>query len=80
MEKMVKVIKIEPKDVYVTFEIGFDDLKKVVSALQVAEVNMDSKNDPESVIAAHYLIKEFFPVMAEVVHDLEREREMGHGA
>ena len=74
----MKVLKIEPKDVYVTFEIALDDLKKVVSALQVTEVNMDSKNDPESVIAAHYLIKEFFPVMAEVVHDLEKE--MGHGS
>ena len=78
MEEMVKVVKVEPKDFYVTFEIRLDNLKKVVSALQVAEINMDSKDDPESVIAAHYLIKEFFPVLAEVVDEVEKE--MAHGA
>lgn len=74
----MKVIKIEPKDVYITFEIGLDDLKKVVRALELTQVNTDSKNDPESVICGHYLTKEFFPILAEVVDDLERE--MGHGS
>lgn len=68
----MKIIKVAPKDIYVTFEIGLEDLKKIVTALDLAKINYDGKSNPEDAMAVIYLTKEFYPAIREVIEDLER--------
>jgi hypothetical protein len=69
----IKVLKVAPKDLYIQFEIAFQDLKKVVTALDLAKVQYDSQENPEHALAVIYLEKEFFPLLNKVVEDLEED-------
>jgi hypothetical protein len=70
----MKIIKIEPKDIFVTLEIGLHDIEKLLKALDHTEINYDHKSDSKEDIqigeAANYLINEFYPILKEVVEDL----------
>ena len=67
----MKIVKIEPKDIWVTIDLSLSELKKILSALDHAEINYDHKKDIKINEAATYLIKEFYPTIKEVVDDLE---------
>ena len=69
----MKIIKIEPKDIYVTFEISFENLIKLKRVIDMAEIRYDGKDEKE-VGAQNYLISEFYPAIREVIEDLERGR------
>ena len=66
----MKIIKIEPKDIYVTFEIGLENLKKLAIALSLSEIKYQGteEKDKEAVI---YLTNTFFPTISKVLEDLE---------
>lgn len=69
----MKVLKVAPKDVYVTFEISFADLKKVVDGISIAKMEYDGKGSPELAVGAVFVKTEFYPMMLQVVEDLEKE-------
>ena len=70
----MKVIKIEPKDIWVSIDFSLKELEKIVKALDHAEINYDhkssSKEDAQIKEAAQYLVDEFYPAIKEVVEDL----------
>lgn len=66
----MKIIKIEPKDIYVTLEISLKNIEKIIKALDHTEINYDHKKDIQVGEAANYLINEFYPTLKEVVEDL----------
>lgn len=75
----IKVVKAEPRDVYITFEISLKDLKKIVIALDNATINTikDDRDDPELTLAATYLQNEVFPLFDKVLDDLEEDLRRG---
>ena len=69
----MKVLTVAPKDIYVTIEIGLKNLKQIITALDHAKIEYDSKANPDAALAVIYLTKEFYPGIKEVVTDLEKE-------
>ena len=67
----MKIVKIEPKDVWITIDLSLSELKKILSALDHAEIKYDHKKDIKISEAATYLINDFYPAIKEVVDDLE---------
>ena len=70
----MKIIKIEPKDVWISIDLSLKELEKIIKALDHAEINYDHKSilkeDIQVGEAANYLINEFYPTIKEVVDDL----------
>ena len=64
----MKVIKIQPRDMYITFEISLTSAENLVHALDKAVI--DAKTDKEKAGMA-YLQEVFFPGLNEVVEDFE---------
>jgi len=66
---MIKLIEIQPRDVYCLLEIRFEDLLKVKKALEMAKIdyNGDIKEEAE---AARYLEDSFFPSINEVIRQI----------
>ena len=75
----MKIIKIEPKDIYVTLEMSLKDIEKIIKALDHTEIKYDHKSllkeDVQVGEAANYLINEFYPTLKEVVEDLVDSEE-----
>lgn len=59
----MKLLGVEVKDVYLTFEISYTEATKVVRALDMAELNAKSAEDHEAAEA----LKEFYGVLSEGV-------------
>jgi thiazole synthase ThiGH ThiG subunit len=74
----MKIIKIEPKDVWVTIDFSLKELEKLLKALDHTEVNYDHKSllkeDIQIKEAAKYLVDEFYPSIKEVVDDLVEDK------
>jgi len=73
----MNILRVAPKDIYVTFEISLKSLRQVVRGLELAELNYDGQENPDDKMAAIFLTKEFYPSIKEVVVDLDKE--YGHG-
>lgn len=67
----MKIVKIESKDIYVTFEISLENLKKLKKSVDMAEIKYDGR-DKNEFDAQNYLITEFYPAIKEVIEDLEK--------
>ena len=66
----MKVINIQPKDIYITFEIGLKEADSLLDALDMAEVKFDGKD--ESQMFAKDALNKFFETLSEVVEDLKK--------
>ena len=66
----MKIVKIEPKDIYVTIEMSLSDIERVITALDHAEINFDHAKDIKASEASNYLCNTFYPNLKEVVEDL----------
>jgi len=67
------VLRVAPKDIYVTMEMSLADLKMIIRGLDLAEIKYDGESKPEDKLAVMFLTNEFYPSIKEVVTDLERE-------
>jgi hypothetical protein len=67
----MKVLKVYPKDLYVTLEISFSNLKKLVKGLDVATLTYDGEANPDIKEAALYVTGEFFEELKDIVAAVE---------
>lgn len=67
----MKILSIEPKDIYVTIELGLHQIKKILIALDRAEIKYDSKEEPEVGEAVKYLREEFFVELDKVFENIK---------
>ena len=65
------VLKVVPKDISVTMEIGLTDLRKLRDGLALANINFNGEDNAERE-AADYTTKVFYPQLNELVEDLDR--------
>lgn len=68
----MKVLSVEPKDIYVTFEIGLDEIEKILIALNRTEIKYDGKKEPEVAEAAKYLNETFFTELDKVFETIKK--------
>ena len=62
----MRIVKVQPKDVVVTFEISLSDIENLVHALDVCVI--DPKTDKEK--AGHsFLTNTFFPLLNELTEE-----------
>lgn len=69
----LSILRVAPKDIYVTMEMSLADLKMIIRALDLAKIDYDGEGSPEDKIAVMFLTKDFYPSIKEVVVDLEKE-------
>jgi hypothetical protein len=69
----INILRVAPKDFYVTLEISLTGMKQLVRALDLTEINYDGQENPEDKLAVMFLTKEFYPSIKEVVVDLDKE-------
>lgn len=67
----MKVIKVEPKDIYITFEISLVDAKKILKAVEAAApLNYDG-SDAEVSEAMSYFESGFYEALQHVVMEVD---------
>jgi len=66
----MKVVKIEPKDIYVTLEMSIQQIGMLLHFLSMCQVLLD-KNDPESVQAHDYIMNQFLKTMDQVYKEVQ---------
>lgn len=66
----LRILKVYPKDVYITMEISLADIKKIVVALDNATIAFDGK-DPESAAATTFVTQEFYPELVKLIEDVK---------
>lgn len=69
----LSILRVAPKDIYVTMEMSLADLKMIIRGLDLARIDYDGEGSPEDKIAVMFLTKDFYPSIKEVVVDLEKE-------
>jgi hypothetical protein len=67
---MMKILNIEPKDIHVTLDMGIQEIKLVLDALENSEIKFDSEEQPDLPKAADFL-KVFFKTLDDVVNEVE---------
>lgn len=68
---ILRVVSVQPKDVYLTFEISLKNADLVLRGLGQSEIRYDV-TEPETV-SAKKAIEEFFEDLNEVVEGLEKD-------
>ena len=68
----MRVLNIEPKDIHVTLDMGIQEIKLVLDALEHSEIKFDSDAQPDLPQAADFL-KVFFKTLDDVVSEVERK-------
>ncbi len=68
----MKVLGIEPRDVYVVFEISHAQIEHVLDFLDKSTVEYDSEAEPKLAAAVSYVKNEFFAVLNQVSEDLKQ--------
>ena len=69
----MKLLGVEVKDVYLTFEISYTEAIKVVRALDIAELDAKTAEDKEAAQA----LREFYDVLSEGVEANNGSRSNG---
>ena len=67
---IIKVINVEPKDVYITFEMSLNAVEMVLDALSHAIIEIDMK-DERLVAANEFLKSDFFKTLDGIVKEVK---------
>lgn len=67
----MKILSVEPRDIYVLFELSFSEIEKILIALERAEIKYDGKEDPQIEEAAKYLNENFFVELDKVYESIK---------
>ena len=67
----MKVLGIEPRDVYVMFEMSHAQIELVLDFLDKSTVEYDSKEEPKLAEAVSYVKNDFFATLNQVSADLK---------
>uniref|UniRef100_A0A6H1Z9Y8 Uncharacterized protein n=1 Tax=viral metagenome TaxID=1070528 RepID=A0A6H1Z9Y8_9ZZZZ len=70
----MRILEIAPKDIHIVIDLSKTEVEKILKALDHSEISYDGKTDPETLSAAEYVKKEFYPKLAEVL------KELNHGS
>lgn len=65
----MKVLSVQPKDLYVTFEMSLKETLMIQTALGLAKIDFDGTNKEHSE-AVHFLTEGFCPVINKLITDL----------
>ena len=68
----MKILSIEPRDIYVTFELSVSEIDKLLIGLGLAKIDYNGENKKE-VEAAQYIEKKFFPELNKVMQGFQNE-------
>lgn len=71
IEMILRVVNVQPKDVYLTFEISLKNADLMLKGLSQSEISYDVTK-PET-ISAKSAVEEFFKDLNEVVEGLEKD-------
>ena len=69
---IMKVLNIEPKDIHVVLDMGIQEVKLVLDALENSEIKFDGSENPDMGKAADFLKNTFFKTLDNVVNEVER--------
>jgi len=69
----LKILKIEARDIHVTFEMSATELRQLRDAIGISELKYNSEEEPQLALAAKFLENEFYPFIHELVEDLARD-------
>ena len=68
----MKILKVEPKDVYVDIEISLEDLKGVKIGMEAIDLRYNGDEEPEKANAAK-ATNEFYDMISHLIKDLDKE-------
>ena len=67
----MKVLNVQPKDIYITFEISLKDADRLLAGLGNSELKFNPTKPDE--VAAKETIEKFFEMLDEVVEGLKKD-------
>lgn len=68
----MKVLGIEPRDIYVTFEMSHAQIELTLDFLDKCTIEYDSKTEPKLADAVSYVKNDFFKILNQVSEDLKQ--------
>lgn len=68
----MRVLGIEPRDVYVTFEMSHAQIELTLDFLDKCTIECDSEKEPKLADAVSYVKNDLFAVLNQVSEDLKQ--------
>jgi len=68
----MRVLGIEPRDIYVVLEMSHAQIELVLDFLDKSTIEYDSKTQPKLAEAVSYVKNEFFSTLNQVSEDLKQ--------
>lgn len=69
----MKILSVESRDIYVTFELSISKIEKLLIALGRSKIEYDGKEEPEVGEAVKYLREEFFVELDKVFESIKEQ-------
>lgn len=69
----MKIIEVQPKDIYATVEFSIKQLRSLQMFLERAEVKYASKEEPEMVEVVEYIMDKLYPDLVGFLDAMEKE-------
>ncbi len=69
----MKIIDVQPKDIYVTTEFSLVQLKWLHLYLSGSKFEYSSEDEPELVEAMYYIVDKLYPKLTSFIEQMENE-------
>ncbi len=66
---MPSVVSVQPRDIYVLVEFSIDEIQKILTVMDLIELNYDG-TDKEQAEAKKYFVDKFYPFFKELKKEL----------
>lgn len=68
----MNIVKVVPKDIYVTLELPLKEVDMLLSYMDRCEMRANLVEEPQLVEVSKFVEEEFFPELEKMVEDLKR--------
>jgi len=67
----MRIVNVEPKDIYVTIEMSMKEVNMLLDALDNAEINIKKDTAPELETAINFLVDVFFKNLSKLSDEVK---------
>lgn len=69
----MRILAVEPRDIHVILDIGFQELVHLLNFLSTSTSTYDGEKQPEMKEAGEYIKNEFYPFLVKLKEDMEND-------
>lgn len=70
----MKILSIRPKGIYIDLEFSLEEIQKLERFLSNCTVEYNSKEDPDMKTSVDYVTQKFYPDLALLIKNVEKDQ------